>query len=173
MTAMTGHNAYLGSLYKMKSSIKYRSLGAVAEAFQAIPAELPDARTPYESPTCDEHWRVDFGLFKGAERIESMAFARLQRCGDFVIVMHMIGHADILAVGGMKLLQFELMEWLLKRQTPMVTGLRYLLHGPLRTVMQALRQAFTRRRGADRSIDRRNPALRQSGGIAGVVCFHD
>jgi hypothetical protein len=131
VTAMTGHNAYLGSLYKMKSSIKYRSLGAVAEAFQAIPAELPDARTPYESPTCDEHWRVDFGVFREAERIESKAFARLQRCGDFVIVMHMIGHADILAVGGMKLLQFEIMEWLLKRQTPMVAGLRYLLHGAI------------------------------------------
>lgn len=127
--ALTGRDAYSLSVHKIFASLKFRSHGAVQRAFQPIPEGIVDARTPFAEPVCPEHWFAEFGLFKERGDGESKAFALLQRCGNYVVVLNMIAHAEVLDLGGMKLLQFEIMDWLLKRQAPMVSGLRYLLHG--------------------------------------------
>jgi len=131
VTTLTGPDAHALSLHEIRASIKVRSRGPVKEAFAAPPAGLFDTDAPFPPPACDEHWRADFALFKDGDVRRSKALAVLRRCGDFVLVLHMIGHADILAVGGMKLLQFDIMDWLLRRDVGMTKGIRWLVHGAI------------------------------------------
>jgi hypothetical protein len=123
-----GRDAYALSLQKIRRSMPYRSRGAVYEAFHSAPVEYVDSMHPFDPPRCSEHWRIQWGLFHRDDP-EMKAFASLQRSGNFVSIDEMIGHAEVLNLGGMKLLQFEVMQCLLAREEPWTKGISYLLHG--------------------------------------------
>ena len=67
---------------------------------------------------------------KVAMRADMRAFASLQRSGNFVTINHMIRHADVLALGGMKLLQLDMVDGSGAKK-PWLKGVRYLLHGAI------------------------------------------
>jgi hypothetical protein len=128
---MTGRDAYARSLLKIRRSMLYRSRGRVYDAFNPPSVEYVDTAIRFSPPACPEHWRIDWGLFHEDDDAEMRAFASLQRSGNFVSINHMIGHADVLPLGGMKLLQFDIMESLLARNESWLKGIRYLLHGAI------------------------------------------
>ena len=126
-TRLIGRDAYALSLQKIHRSMPYRSRGPVYDAFCSSTVEYFDSAHPFEPPQCPEHWRIQWGLFHRDDP-EMKAFASLQRSGNFVCILEMIGHAEILSLGGMKLLQFDIMNSLLARSEPWAEGIRHLLH---------------------------------------------
>jgi hypothetical protein len=122
--------AYQRSLFDIKLSKQVRTLGPMPPMSGGATRPEHDLAGPIAPPSCDEHWRFDWGLFNRAD--DSMwGFASLVRSGNFVLLSHMIAHADVLATGGMKLMQFDIMAWLLGRADPCVAGVDYLLHGAI------------------------------------------
>jgi hypothetical protein len=89
-----------------------------------------DESVPPIAPACQEHWQIDFGLFNRVDD-QMWGFASLIRAGNVVQLSQMISHADVLPIGGMKLLQFDIISWLLERSNNLVMGLEYILHGAI------------------------------------------
>jgi hypothetical protein len=122
--------SFAQSLFDIKASKATRSLGAVPEATGVLGRPARDDELPPVARPCHEHWRVDWGLFNHANAT-MWGFASLIRSGNLVHLDHMMVHADVLAAGGMKLMQFDIMAWLLERSDPDVRDLDYLLHGAI------------------------------------------
>jgi hypothetical protein len=121
---------YARSLFDIKRSKTVRSHGRMSELSGGPTRPQSDLAAPPTPPTCHEHWRIDWGLFNRAD--DTMwGFASVVRSGNLAHLDHMIGHADVLAGGGMKLMQFDIMSWLLNRQDSFVDGVDYLLHGAI------------------------------------------
>ena len=122
--------AYQRSLYDIKNSMATRSLGAMPRHSGGLYRPQQDIDVERSPPTCVEHWRIDWGLFNQAD--ETMwGFASLIRSGNLVRLDHMIAHGDVLSAGGMKLLQFDLMKWLLGRADPWTLDIEHLVHGAI------------------------------------------
>lgn len=136
-----GVGSYSASLYAIRASKKRRSKGDVWEAGAEPALNLADARIPLSPPACNQHWRIDWGVLQrspdGLDRM--VAFASLLRVGNSVQVSHFIGHGDHLADGVTKLLQFEIMDWLLSRNDACVHGVDYLIYGTLEEGNEGLR----------------------------------
>jgi hypothetical protein len=127
-TRWIGVGSHPQSYFDIKASKVVRSHGMMIEATgRVIRPEWDVALLPV-APACREHWRVDLGLFNSADD-RMWGFASLIRAGNVVTLDKMISHADVLATGGMKLMQFDIMAWLLERSDNLVEGLDYLIHG--------------------------------------------
>jgi hypothetical protein len=128
-----GKDSYAQSLYRLTGSKLRRSKGLVVWAAIAGPrADLVDTKAPEILPTCARHWRICWGSFSsGADGEQLAAFAMLIRAGDTVWVQRFIGHGAALTDGVTKMLMFDIMAWLLKRDEPATQGVRYLLHGSI------------------------------------------
>jgi len=122
--------AYAQSLFDIKASKETRSHGAVPEATGVLRRPERDQEFPLAASCCREHWRIDWGLFNQSDA-RMWGFASLIRAGNVVQINHMMAHADVLRTGGMKVMQFDIMAWLLDRGDPLVGGLDYLLHGAI------------------------------------------
>ena len=121
--------AYQRSLFELMTSKEYRSRGEVTLG-RAITRPAQDDAPSLTLPDCPEHWRIDWGVFrKGSPRM--WAFASLIRTGNLVHLAHMAAHADVLKTGVMKLLQFDIMRWLLTREDLFVRNVSYLAHGAI------------------------------------------
>jgi hypothetical protein len=128
-----GKDSYAQSLYQLTGSKLRRSKGLVVWAAIAGPrADLIDTKAAEILPTCARHWRICWGSFSGNTDGEQLAaFAMLIRAGDTVWVQRFIGHGAALTDGVTKMLMFDIMAWLLKRDEPATQGVRYLLHGSI------------------------------------------
>jgi hypothetical protein len=128
-----GKDSYAQSLYRLTGSKLRRSKGLVVWAAIAGPrTDLVDTKTPEIMPLCPQHWRICWGSFSGdADGDHLAAFAMLIRAGDTVWVQRFIGHGAALTDGVTKMLMFDIMAWLLRRDEPATQGVRYLLHGSI------------------------------------------
>ncbi|MBV8888923.1 MAG: hypothetical protein JO305_04575 [Alphaproteobacteria bacterium] len=129
-TRRIGLCSHLQSHFDIKASKPRRSHGLMLEASGDLMRPEQDVFVPPVTPACHEHWRLDFGLFNRDDD-RMWGFASLIRTGNFVQLDQMISHADVLPTGGMKLLQFDIMTWLLQRSDSLVAGLDYLFHGAI------------------------------------------
>ena len=120
--------SYAQSQFDIKASKRRRSHGVVPEAMGTVARPKRDEEIPLTTPPCREHWRIDWALFNHADE-RMWGFASLVRAGNVVQLAHMMAHADVLRTGGMKLMQFDIMAWLLERTDPLVADLDYLVHG--------------------------------------------
>jgi hypothetical protein len=120
--------SYGRSLFDIKASKHRRSHGVMPEAMGSFARPARDGEWPLAQPACPEHWRMDWGLFK-RDDARMWGYASLVRSGNLAELDHIIVHADVLSTGGMKLMQFDMMAWLLERADPLVQGLVYVLHG--------------------------------------------
>ena len=121
---------YQRSLFDIKHSKDVRSHGRMSEMAGGPIRPSEDLALAFDPPSCPEHWRIDWGLFHSANPT-MWGFASLTRSGNLVNLAHMMAHGDVLTTGGMKLMQFDIMSWLLGRLDPCVIGLDYLLHGAI------------------------------------------
>ena len=127
-----GVGSFPASLYAIRASKLQRSKGVVWEAKAGPRADLGDAETPLVAPACDRHWRIDWGVLRTEpEGARMVGYASLLRAGNSAQILHFIGHGDHLADGVTKLLQFEIMAWLLAREDLCVQELEYLFYGTL------------------------------------------
>jgi len=122
--------AYPRSLFDIKNSMEARSLGPMPEASGGKTRPEQDAAIAFSPPSCVEHWRINWGLFNQADQT-MWGFASLVRSGNLVRLDHMIAHAAVLPAGGMKLMQFDVMKWLLDRTDSCTQGIEHLLHGAI------------------------------------------
>jgi hypothetical protein len=122
--------AYGRSLFDIMLSKEVRSHGPMPRMSGGRTRPESDVATPFRPPSCCEHWRIEWGLFNHADKA-MWGFASLLRSGNFVQLDHLMAHGSVLAEGGTKLLQFDVMDWLLSRADPCVVGLEYLLHGAI------------------------------------------
>ena len=113
-TGRIGIGSHAQSLYDIKISKDRRSHGLMPEARGALTRPEYDEDLPPLTPPCPEHWRIDWGLFNRSGA-KMWGFASLLRSGNVLQLDHMIVHADVLTVGGMKLMQLDMMTWLLER----------------------------------------------------------
>lgn len=126
-----GLRSYQRSLHELTGSKWRRSKGLlVLEALVGPGHRLTDTGAPAEPAACPRHWRQCWGCFQTTPEGEKLAgFAILIRAGNVVWVQRLIGHGDALADGVMKLMIFDIMQWLLARAEPSTQGVRYLIHG--------------------------------------------
>jgi hypothetical protein len=129
-TRRIGIGSHAQSLFDLRASKDCRSHGAMVEAIGGFARPAGDDDIAPAQPACLEHWRIDWGLFNKSNAT-MWGFASLIRAGNLLQLDHMIVHADVLATGGMKLMQTDVMTWLLERKDPLVVGLGYLLHGAI------------------------------------------
>jgi hypothetical protein len=130
--ALRSHSS---SLHEIRRSKLVRSGGVVFVA--KSPAAGHSARandiepTSIEKPACNEHWRVEFGVFNASDPDRMVAHATLARAGNMVDVFEFMGHGATLRDGVTKLLMFDIVEWLLDSGDPLVRGVDYLLYGAI------------------------------------------
>jgi hypothetical protein len=126
-TRLIAPGAYPRSLFDIKNSSDARSLGAMPAATGGWIRPEHDDAPEFSPPSCPEHWRVDWGLFNQSNPA-MWGFTSLVRSGNLVRLAHMIAHADVLTAGGMKLMQFDMMNRLLARADPWTLGVEHLIH---------------------------------------------
>jgi hypothetical protein len=131
VTRCVGLNAYRRSVRELTGSKLRRSKGLVVLDALWLPAkDLEDTLAPPRPPSCPRHWRQCWGCFRTTEEGEKlMGFAVLVRAGNLVWVQRFIGHGDALVDGVMKLMMFDIMQWILARDEAATQGIRYFLHG--------------------------------------------
>jgi hypothetical protein len=133
VSRQVGKDSFAQSLYRLTGSKLRRSKGILVWAAIAGPrADLMDTHAPAVVPDCGRHWRICWGSFLPEGNGERLAaFAMLIRAGDTVWVQRFIGHGAALSDGVTKVLMFDVMAWLLMRDEPATSGVRYLLHGSI------------------------------------------
>ena len=134
VTRRIGPQSYPRSLDEIVRSKPVRSGGAISKAIETpAPArrdgDFIDHATPVQQPRCDEHWQIDFGVFNKADPNRMMGKATLGRSGNLIEVVFFMGHGAVLREGVMKVLMFDIMEWLLESNDPLVQGADFLMYG--------------------------------------------
>lgn len=111
-----------------------RAVGEIVEGIR-LPEPPP--------PACPQHWIIDWGVFLSLDPAASAAdgariprerlvgYAFLARTGDIARTIAIMGHGAFLSQHVMKLLFHDVMQWLLARADPCVTGLRYFQYGAI------------------------------------------
>jgi hypothetical protein len=123
------HEASLQDIHRSKL---FRTGGLVLDLFTAAKSHLSDRFKVPTAPFCNQHWAVMWGVFtpqNGGEHL--IAYATIARTGNFVRTLHVMGHADFLRDGVMKLLFFDIVRWLMDPQDPNVQGIQYFLYGAI------------------------------------------
>lgn len=87
-------------------------------------------------PICPLHWNVDWGVFVNetggrGSRERLVGYMQLRRTGNIVRTLAVIGHGAYLPHNVVKLLFYDVMQWLLARAEPAVDGLSWLLYGAI------------------------------------------
>lgn len=127
-----GVGSFVASLHAIRASKLLRSKGVVWQAREGAASGHGDVELPCTPPACDRHWRLDWGVMQPTPAGDRMvAYASLLRAGNSAQALHFIGHGAHLADGVVKLLHFEIMDWLLARRDSCVQGLDYLFYGTL------------------------------------------
>ena len=122
-------DTYDASVQAIHRSKLLRAGGLMLELFVA-PKNLSDRIHEPAPPSCSQHWAVMWGVFTADNNGEHLiAYATIARTGNFVRTLHVMGHANFLRDGVMKLLFFDILQWLLDRQDPFVQGIQYFLYG--------------------------------------------
>lgn len=131
VTRIIGPNSHPVSLAEIIRSKPVRSGGVIRAAQQPKSAagSQDDVATDFARPACREHWQIDFGVFNQADPGRMMAKATLGRSGDLIEIVFLMGHGDALRDGVMKLLMFDMMEWLLDSGDELVRGAAFLNYG--------------------------------------------
>jgi hypothetical protein len=133
-TRRIGAHSHPVSLDEIVRSKPVRSGGVMAKAIDApAPAErhadFVDQVTPIIPPRCAEHWQIDFGVFRDSDPDRMMAKATLGRSGNLVEIVFFMGHGAALRDGVMKVLMFDIMQWLLESNDPLIEGVDFLSYG--------------------------------------------
>jgi hypothetical protein len=142
-------DAYGASILAIHRSKLFRSGGLVFDALLApkqqpsdrlaepAPMPVPMPKPMSAPPACHQHWMMSWGVFApDGERL--VAYAWIERSGNLVRTLDLMGHGDFIRDGVVKLLFFDIMQWLLDRQDPCVQGLRYFLYGAVEHGRQGL-----------------------------------
>ena len=133
-TRRIGPQSHPASLDDIIRSKPVRSGGVMGKAVAApAPARheaaFIDQATPIPQPRCAEHWQIDFGVFRDSDPDRMMGKATLGRSGNLIEVVFFMGHGAALRDGVMKTLLFDIMEWLLESNDPLVQGADFLSYG--------------------------------------------
>ncbi len=131
-TRRIGQNSHNVSLRDIVGSKWRRSGGIVAASREASLARSDDANqtiVPFTKPACNEHWRIDFGVFNKSAPERMMGKATLGRSGNLIEIVFFMGHGAALRDGVMKLLMFDMMQWLLDSGDPLAAGAEFLMYG--------------------------------------------
>jgi hypothetical protein len=123
---------YEASVQAIHRSKMFRTDGFVFDLLAAPKSHLSDRFQAPTAPFCNQHWAIMWGVFtphNNGERL--IAYANIGRTGNFVRTLLLMGHADFLRDGVMKLLFFDIVKWLLDRQDPFVHGIQYFLYGAI------------------------------------------
>ena len=125
------------AIAEIDRSMRVRSFGPILPRWITRgDDELAFKKLPQNSGSCRWHWDRFFGVFAPQENSSNtelsdrlVAYARLQRAGNFVAYEDLIGHKNFMNGGVMKLLHSQIMQWLLDSENPDVKGLEYVVHG--------------------------------------------
>lgn len=131
VSRMVGLHSHRRSIYELVGSKVRRSKGLfVWEALMRPPADFQDTGEPARAPVCPRHWRQCWAGFRVTDEGEKLtAFAIFIRAGNLLWVQRFVGHGEALTDGVTKMLIFDIMQYVLARDTPDTRGIDYLLHG--------------------------------------------
>jgi len=134
---------HVHDVHAIKTSMAVRSGGPVLARWLLRPEHIgrqAEQAQPWQSPACDTHWTVWWGVFidtpghrngplETAERL--VAYTKLARSGELVHYLDLMGHRDHLADGVMLLMHVHIARWLLGAETPPACGARAIWYGAL------------------------------------------
>jgi hypothetical protein len=119
------------------------SNAAIAGYLGRAPSEIAEGtRLPEPPPpACPHHWAIEWGVFAPEDREEAdgrkttherlIGYVFMRRTGNVVRAVRLMGHGAYLPQNVMKLLFYDVLDWLLSRSDPCVRGLRYLQYGAI------------------------------------------
>jgi hypothetical protein len=120
--------AYQASIDSIRRSALFRTGGIMWNVFQRGRVVPDGAGSPVGAQACDQHWSIAWGVFHGPRLI---AYAELTRCGNLIRINDLMGHYDFLDHGVVKLLIFNIVQWLYRADTSFLRGIGYLTYGAL------------------------------------------
>jgi len=132
------HSQKVHEMAEIRRSVSMRSFGPVLQwpLLKKYPNNNELASfTGHSSDAiaCSLHWELLFGVFEGPklniEQSRLVGFARLHRIGNIASYDELIGHGQYLDRGIVKLLHWQIVQWLVDSSESCTQGVKYLAHG--------------------------------------------
>lgn len=131
---------YTPDMREIRRSVTDRAQGLPIDHFVLTETALnkdPAIETPIESPQCNGHWELWFGVFQQSpnhiqgkikQNKRLVAYARLRRIGNSIKYAEFIGHGEHLEHSVMIMLHIHLIEWILNNHNPYCQGIEYVTY---------------------------------------------